>query len=121
MAGLFAYALNGVTMLKGNKVMHVQAILPTHLCRDPAEARRRSAKQSKIQATSSGCICCDTGLPLLPVWSTYCHLLPAVTALTYHDLHYLNSFYCACLCTVYFAYCILCPCSSVYGAVVYVL
>jgi len=25
----------------------------------------------------------------MPAWFKYCHLLPAVTALTYHDFHYL--------------------------------
>ena len=28
----------------------------------------------------------------MPAWLKYCHLLPSVTALTYHDFHYLIAF-----------------------------
>ena len=35
----------------------------------------------------------NTGPPLLPVWFKYCRLLPAMTTLTYHDLHYLYCCY----------------------------
>jgi len=61
----------------------------------------------------SGGVAVTLASPLLPAWFKYCHLLPAVTALTYHDFHYLNAFivHVYVQCILYFAF--MCPYSAV--------
>jgi len=63
----------------------------------------------------SGRVAVTLTFPFLPAWFKYCHLLPVVTALTYHDFHYLMAFimHVYVRCILYSAF--MCPYSSVYG------